>query len=154
MVTPNGSPLNANEKINFRLWATTKGNEDFRQTLMGEFTYVVASAGSFLGQRTLTASEGTSLVTYNIKTQMAGGVATRNIEVTWPSDLVYLNIYETTVANIRLHYPDNYVERDVNGRGHLIMPLHAYSNVTLQFFKYDPQTVLNSSDFTCVELET
>jgi len=150
VATENEKVLPGGTKIRFQIIASTTSNEDFEQRLMGDFTFEATDAKSFLGERKLDSQVGSALVTYSLQTELVEGATTRDVKITWNPSKVYLNEFEETAANIIAsdHDKTRYSAKD----GFLIMSLHAYSKVDLQFFKYDSATNVVMDDFTCTDL--
>ncbi len=133
----NGYALNANDKICFKVYAGTSVSDDYRQELWGQFTLQVAAASTFLSYQQGTQTVGNSLVTYTLKTEQVGEISSRDIKVIWDNEKLYINEYEATVLNLKAILPANLCLDDGDGHGYMILPLEAYSSVTLQFFKTD-----------------
>lgn len=141
------SVLDPGDKIRFQIYAGTESDKEYYQQMMGDFTLSVATANSFLGEQNGNTEVGTSLVTYSIKTNQVGGNSTRNIKISWDRSKLYINEYEATIQNLKLAHPNNLVLDDGNGRGYAILPLQAYSSVSLQFFKYDAAAAVTFEEY-------
>ena len=139
--------LEPGEKIRFQIYAGTETDDEYFQQLWGDFTLEVATANSFLGEQRGDTAVGTSLVTYSLKTKQVGGNSTRNIKISWDKSKLYINEYEATIQNLKLAHPEYLVLDDGQGRGYAILPLQAYSSVSLQFFKYDANTPVYFSGY-------
>lgn len=141
------SLLSPKDKIHFRIYAYTESSTEYVQELVGDFVLEVAAGESFIGNRSCVQNEGTTLVTYSITTNQVGGSGTRNIKVSWNNEKLYINEYEATIQNLKLSNPgaivrDEKVDGVSTGRGYVILPLQAYSSVSLQFFKNNAQDTI------------
>lgn len=141
------NPLQAGDTIRFKLYATTSDSYGYRITLSGDYTLVVAGGTSFIEGTSTSTSPGNILVGYNIKTGLLNGSGYRSIKISWNSQRMYLNEYEKSAFDTLLNYKrsDGTYDPSLYYRGtgqnndtaFLVLPLPAYANVTLQFFKQD-----------------
>lgn len=141
----NGAGLAANEKVRFKILACTSAQDQFFMELYGDFTFEVMESTSFIGETLLGQTPNTTLATFLIRTNLIDdGSATKNVMFTWNTDKVYLNEFESAAYNIIMNQPGNYNKTN----GTLVIPMQAYSSLTLQFFKTNAEDTLDNEDIT------
>lgn len=144
-LTAQEARLAANEKVRFKIFASTSERDQFFMELLVDFTFQVRQSTSFIAEKQIGQSQGATLVTYLIRTNLIDdGSATKNVQISWDTSKLYLNEFESAAFNIISGQPGNYNKTD----GTLIMPMQAFSSVTLQFFKISADDTIEATDLT------
>jgi signal peptidase I len=144
-VTTSETGLSADEMVRFKILASTSDQNQFFKQLLGDFTFQVRTATNFIGQTQMGQTPNSTLITYTLKTNLIDdGSATKKVKFTWNTSKLYINEFESAAYNIIMNEPSYYSKTD----GTLIMPLQAYSSITLQFFKINSEDTIGESDIT------
>ncbi|NCB52319.1 MAG: signal peptidase I [Clostridia bacterium] len=144
-VLSSGAGLAANDKVRFKILACTSEQDQFFMELLGDFTFQAAESTDFIAETQLCQYPNMPLVTFLLRTNLIdNGSATKNIQFTWNTEKLYINEFESAAYNIIMNRPGNYNKAN----GTLIMPLQAFSSVTLQFFKINSADNIDSGDLT------
>jgi len=140
MVTSDAlNPLLAGESIRYKLYAVSSYDDGYYLNLSSDMTMQVSDQKNFIEALIKSTNKGSALMTLDIRTGLMDGSGTKNVKVTWDNTQVYLNEYEKNAFEIirnrdaSYYYAGTYSDHDA----YLIVPLTAYSEVQLQFFKYD-----------------
>ncbi len=142
--------LAMHDKVKFKIAAATSEQDQFYIELLGSFTLEVKGASGFLNTPVITETKDSALVTCYVSTNLIDdGDAVKDVRFTWDPVRLYINEFEPVTADIIASRPGNY---DKTG-GTLIVPLQAFSNITLQFFKYDTSYNLKPDDITALLIE-
>jgi len=137
--------LAANDQVRFKIFACTSEQNQFFMELFGDFTFKAAESTDFIAETQLCQFPDMPLVTFLLRTNLIdNGSATKNVQFTWNTEKLYLNEFESAAYNIIMNQPENYNKAN----GTLIMPLQAFSSVTLQFFKIHSADTIDSGDLT------
>ncbi len=130
-----GGRLPAGTVVRFEVYATTEQGKTYDIELKGTFEMHVADDTKFIGENT--ATDSTSMVTLNVKTNLIPGDSDERVLLfSWDPDFLYINEFESTAFNIINKHP-TYFDK-ANGR--LWMRAQAYANIKLEFFKKPIET--------------
>ncbi len=124
-------------KVRFNVMAATSEQNQFFIELLGKYTLEVMNNDSFLGTRDISQSLDSALVTYKLSTNLIDdGDSMKNVQISWNEDKLYINQYEPVAS---AYY--------VSGNS-ITIPMQAFSNVTLEFFKHNLAVNIEDTDIT------
>lgn len=133
------NPLLNGESVRYKVFAVTTYDSGYYMNLSSDMTMEVAGGKSFIEAVLKSTTQGSSLMTLGIRTALMDGSGVKNVKVKWDNRQVYLNEYESNAFEIIRNRDASYYHPgdEQDHEAYLIVPLTAYSEVTLQFFKYD-----------------
>jgi len=133
------NPLRAGESVRYKVFAVTSYDSGFYMTLSSDMIMEVSTEASFIQAMIKSTTVGSNLMTLSLRTGLMDGSGVKNVKVKWDNTQVYLNEYEKNAFEILRKYDESYYHPgdSTDHDAYLIVPLTAYSEVTLQFFKYN-----------------
>lgn len=130
-------------KLRFDLMAATSWKDQFFMELLGKYTLEVMDDSNFIGSTDITQSADSALVTYSLKTNLIDDVAPmKEVKISWNDEKLYINQYDTLASS---YYTSG---------NSITIPMQAFSNITLQFFKYKLADVIVNDEDIYAELVT
>ena len=135
------NPLETGESVRYKVYAVTSYDNSFYLNLSSDMTMKVSSEKSFIEAMIKYTTPGSSLLTLSLRTTLMDGSGVKNVRIKWDNTQVYLNEYEKNAFEIIRNRDESYYHPGdkEDHEAYLIVPLTSYSEVTLQFFKYDIQ---------------
>ena len=132
-------PLETGESVRYKVYAVTSYDNSFYLNLSSDMTMKVSSEKSFIEALVKSTEKGSSVLTLAIRTALMDGSGVKNVRIRWDNRQLYLNEYEKNAFEIIRNRDESYYHPGdaEDHEAYLIVPLTSYSEVALQFFKYD-----------------